>query len=314
MRRIRVGRSLPPIRSPFTGIRQPPRRFRALTADLSHCDDENDQQVRCARSLVARWWPLAILPAWSIAVIGGMGALFAYASEPGLVRHAPQSWPQSTALEPPERRPALLVFLHPNCPCSRATVRQLERLVADADGRMSVRVLVLDRRLDRRTDLTELPDRGSRGRRTDLKGLTGHTVATVGWSEADLAAATDHVAAHIRWSRAVRWSRTNLTDAVAAIPDVTVIPDPGGAEARRFGGLTSGHVVLYDTRGRLRFAGGLTSSRGHEGISVGHDAILAALDEDRVTTSSAPVFGCPIHNANPCVEETQCREASIQLR
>ena len=45
--------------------------------------------------------------------------------------------------------------------------------------------------------------------------------------------------------------------------------DPGGAEARRFGVATSGHVLLYDTRGDLIFSGGITPGRGEQGDNAG---------------------------------------------
>jgi hypothetical protein len=45
------------------------------------------------------------------------------------------------------------------------------------------------------------------------------------------------------------------------------LDDRGAAIARRFGALTSGHAVLYDAGGRLRFSGGLTRGRGESGDS-----------------------------------------------
>ena len=43
------------------------------------------------------------------------------------------------------------------------------------------------------------------------------------------------------------------------------------------GATTSGHVLLYDAGGVLRFAGGITDGRGHEGDNAGLDAALALL-------------------------------------
>src|SRR4051794_6488145 len=47
------------------------------------------------------------------------------------------------------------------------------------------------------------------------------------------------------------WEQTDLWAAAAAIPGVTVVADPGGVEARRFGAATSGQALLYAADGRL---------------------------------------------------------------
>jgi hypothetical protein len=73
------------------------------------------------------------------------------------------------------------------------------------------------------------------------------------------------------------------------------IDDPGAALARRFGALTSGHAVLYDETGRLRFSGGLTRGRGETGDSV-PIAYLEAWMAGRRPAGPATfgVFGCAL--------------------
>ena len=73
-----------------------------------------------------------------------------------------------------------------------------------------------------------------------------------------------------------------------------MIRDDAGTEAARFRAAASGFVVLYDGDGRLRFAGGLTSSRGHEGDSFGRRRILAVLSGQTPDRDDAPVFGCAL--------------------
>lgn len=98
------------------------------------------------------------------------------------------------------------------------------------------------------------------------------------------------------------WAQGALWDRVAAMGDTTPHADSGGAIAEAFGGLTSGHIAIYGDDGRLRFSGGLTSSRGHEGLSDG--GVLAREALGGVARSSAPagshVYGCPIQD----VQET----------
>jgi hypothetical protein len=76
--------------------------------------------------------------------------------------------------------------------------------------------------------------------------------------------------------------------------NVPVIPDRGGRISAALGAATSGHAVLVDAQGAIRFQGGLTIARDHRGRSPGQDAILAVLAGGCAPVSSAPVFGCTL--------------------
>lgn len=80
----------------------------------------------------------------------------------------------------------------------------------------------------------------------------------------------------------------------AHLSGVQVGIDPTGAEAARFGALTSGYLVLYDPSGRLRFSGGITGARGHAGENMGRNQLLATLDAATPAPQQHAVFGCPI--------------------
>jgi hypothetical protein len=80
----------------------------------------------------------------------------------------------------------------------------------------------------------------------------------------------------------------------AAIPGVRVLVDTQSLEAARFAVATSGHALLFETSGRLLFSGGITAARGHEGDSLGGDAILARIAAKGGPRCDAPVFGCTI--------------------
>jgi hypothetical protein len=81
-------------------------------------------------------------------------------------------------------------------------------------------------------------------------------------------------------------------DLAGAIPNALRRHDP--TEAARFGATTSGFAVLYDDTGRRRFAGGLTSERGHAGESVGTVALAAALAAQAPIVEDNPVYGCAL--------------------
>jgi hypothetical protein len=89
------------------------------------------------------------------------------------------------------------------------------------------------------------------------------------------------------WSRDIAMRR--LGDAFAR-----VVPDEGGRLATAIGAATSGHVVLIDGEGRVRFRGGITTSRGHRGRAPAQDAMLEVVAGTAARIETAPVFGCTL--------------------
>src|SRR5262249_10319613 len=136
-----------------------------------------------------------------------------YTTTPGPSGSPPGVWPVGSRVEFDSDRDNLVVFFHPRCPCSRATLSQLQRVLARS---WSSPPLVTRCYVD--------PDGVGAG-----------------------------------------WAHTALWRHATALPGVNVVVDRGQAVARRFGALTSGHALLYDSTGRLVYSGGITAVRGHEG-------------------------------------------------
>ena len=90
------------------------------------------------------------------------------------------------------------------------------------------------------------------------------------------------------------WEHTDLWKQAAALPNVRVLRDEDGAEARRFGVETSGQTFLYDEHGALVFSGGITGSRGHAGENAGELSLVALLSHTRPDRRGTSVFGCPL--------------------
>jgi len=132
-----------------------------------------------------------------------------------------------------------------------------------------------------------------------------------------LAHVPERVSAHVLFAQpegvGEEWSRSDLWAQANAIAGVEAALDPGGAEAGRFGAATSGQVLLYDAAGELRFSGGITSGRGHEGDNAGRAAIRDILLAGASSASESAVFGCPLRSedASTCSEgETGCGRPS----
>ena len=78
---------------------------------------------------------------WLLAVTAGFAVLWRYKSTPGAEGVAPARWPAQAAVARSERRATLLLFAHPRCTCTRATVAELARLMARFQDRIDATVL-----------------------------------------------------------------------------------------------------------------------------------------------------------------------------
>jgi hypothetical protein len=106
---------------------------------------------------------------------------------------------------------------------------------------------------------------------------------------------------------AANWEDSDLRRSAAAIPGVTTLIDVDGAEARRFGAQTSGHILLFDPAGRLLFSGGITESRGHAGGNVGESSIESLINDEKTGPRSTVVFGCPLFERTRKGKDSLCR-------
>ncbi len=79
---------------------------------------------------------------WLAAAGAGLFVLERHAATPAAEASVQGLWPPDSRLAPPRGRPLLLLFLHPECPCSRATLTELARLVARAGGSVDVVALL----------------------------------------------------------------------------------------------------------------------------------------------------------------------------
>jgi hypothetical protein len=90
------------------------------------------------------------------------------------------------------------------------------------------------------------------------------------------------------------WEQTELWRMAARLPNVSVVRDDDGVEARSFGGATSGQTFVYDKRGALMFSGGITGARAHQGDNAGRQSVVALLNSGPRAHSATSVFGCPL--------------------
>lgn len=84
-----------------------------------------------------------IIPVWGSLVGTGMFWLQTYGNTPSATAAAPEHWPATAQLDRQVGMPSLLVFVHPHCPCSQATIRELERLTAQLGAALPTHVVFL---------------------------------------------------------------------------------------------------------------------------------------------------------------------------
>src|SRR3954462_14976657 len=85
--------------------------------------------------------PAAAGALWLFMVTVGVGALWSYESTPGVSASAPGMWPSASRIKPDAERATLVMSAHPHCPCTRASINELARLMTQAQGRVTAYVL-----------------------------------------------------------------------------------------------------------------------------------------------------------------------------
>ena len=78
---------------------------------------------------------------WLMASAVGMLLLADYDSKPGHPARPPRQWPSGVSLARNASKPTVLMFLHPRCPCSRASLSELARLAHGERDRLDVSVV-----------------------------------------------------------------------------------------------------------------------------------------------------------------------------
>ena len=183
------------------------------------------------------YWHVVAMVLWFCCVMAGWYALTRHSTAAGLPADAP-----SESQASPEGH--LLVFAHPKCPCTPATLRSLARLLPNAATSPKVTVFVM------------------------------------------VPASADQAV----------WARDAVTQISRVLPHSTILADPGGETAQRYGVRTSGQILYYTSAGVLAFEGGITPGRGHEGRSTTQHRLLDALATNTPADPPSPVFGCALHN------------------
>jgi hypothetical protein len=83
---------------------------------------------------------VAVYMLWLVAVGGGFVLILNYQNAGGRTGIAPQNWPAGTQVVLDHNHDTLIMFAHPKCPCTRASMEELNRLLARSNGKVAAQV------------------------------------------------------------------------------------------------------------------------------------------------------------------------------
>lgn len=80
---------------------------------------------------------------WMLLLAAGAGALSRYEFKGSATTGLTDHWPDNPIIRLDSERPTLVMFLHPRCPCSAASLAQLDRVLRLYPGRFRTWVLIV---------------------------------------------------------------------------------------------------------------------------------------------------------------------------
>ena len=86
---------------------------------------------------------MIVFSVWLVLTFSGMAALWLYSTTPGHQDAALTRWPTSTTLQRASDRCTLVMFVHPKCPCSQASLSELAAILAHSAGHLHAEVVFL---------------------------------------------------------------------------------------------------------------------------------------------------------------------------
>jgi len=102
------------------------------------------QQGRHSLRRIVRNTGIALVVAvWLVAVGAGMRSLARYENTPGQSASPPIAWPDNSRLQRNAAGATLVVLAHPQCPCTRTTIGELELIIARSGNKLRTYVLFM---------------------------------------------------------------------------------------------------------------------------------------------------------------------------
>jgi hypothetical protein len=199
-------------------------------------EQQSQLRTKCSRTepavsprpAILRAAALVGVTAWLAAIGAGFGWLAAYESRPGVAGQPPGTWPDDSRLTRANQKWTAVMFLHPRCPCSQASLQEFAVLNSQAEGHLRA-ILVICK----------------------PEGVREGWEQTTTWKEAST---LEHVERYVDEGDEERRRFGTLTSGQL------VVYDPGG-RLRYSGGITAARGKVGPSKGRLNVQ---TLLRGRE--------------------------------------------------
>jgi hypothetical protein len=82
-----------------------------------------------------------LFAAWLATIAAGQGVIFHYQWEAATTREADRAWPRESQLARDSQQPTLVMFVHPHCPCTRASLAELTAILTRCNGKVASKVI-----------------------------------------------------------------------------------------------------------------------------------------------------------------------------
>ena len=86
---------------------------------------------------------VALVALWIAVVVGALAGLWVYKLRPGTPAELRPSWPAGSSLAASHDRPTLIMFAHPRCVCTRASLAELRAVQSRFAGRIATYVVFM---------------------------------------------------------------------------------------------------------------------------------------------------------------------------
>jgi hypothetical protein len=87
------------------------------------------------------FFAVAILTISGAATLAGLGGLVAFNGTSGKQTGGPATWPVGSAIQLSHAAPTIILFAHPMCSCTAATLEELEKVISKRQPAPAVRIL-----------------------------------------------------------------------------------------------------------------------------------------------------------------------------
>jgi hypothetical protein len=87
------------------------------------------------------WIAGGAVAVWCLLVAFGIREIYGYSTTTGARAEAPSQWPAESTLARSTSKPTIIMFAHPECPCTRASLTELATIVDAASVKPAIEIV-----------------------------------------------------------------------------------------------------------------------------------------------------------------------------